>query len=103
MLLLLSNTVQNAIIGDDTSVTGGLVGATTLLAVNYIVVRFLFTHSKLDRLIEGQAVTLIEDGRLREDRLTKELVTRAELEPPPTSKALPRSATWIAPCWKPAA
>ena len=80
VLLLLSNTVQNAIIGDDTSVTGGLVGATTLLAVNYIVVRFLFTHSKLDRLIEGQAVTLIENGRLREDRLTKELVTRAELE-----------------------
>src|SRR5215213_698238 len=42
VLLSLSNTVQNAIIGDDSSVTGGLVGALTLLALNYIVVRFVF-------------------------------------------------------------
>src|SRR5690242_1211796 len=41
VLLSLSNTVQNAIIGDDNSVAGGLVGAVTLLGVNYLVVRFL--------------------------------------------------------------
>src|SRR5438034_2406736 len=53
VLLSLSNTVQNAIIGDDNSITGGLVGATTLLGVNYLVVRFLFRHRRLDEVIEG--------------------------------------------------
>src|SRR5207244_6145539 len=51
VLLTLSNTVQNAIIGDDSSVTGGVIGAATLLTVNYLVVRFLFGHAKLDRLV----------------------------------------------------
>src|SRR5512137_1442122 len=48
VLLLLSNTVQNAIIGNDNSVTGGLVGAATLLVVNWVVVRFLFRHERID-------------------------------------------------------
>src|SRR5438046_7504389 len=48
VLLTLSNTVQNAIIGNDNSVTGGVVGATTLLVVNYVVVRFVFKYEKLD-------------------------------------------------------
>src|SRR6202040_1365206 len=59
VLLTLSNTVQNAIIGDDNSVSGGLIGATSLLAVNYLVVRFLYNHKKLDQLIEGRADVLI--------------------------------------------
>src|SRR6266545_3151268 len=62
VLLTLSNTVQNAIIGEDNSVTGGLVGAFTLLAVNYVVVRYLYNHEKLDRLIEGEPDVLIEHG-----------------------------------------
>src|SRR5215212_11916999 len=53
VLLSLSNTVQNAIIGDDNTVTGGLLGAFTLLLVNYLVVRFLFKHKRLDQIIEG--------------------------------------------------
>src|SRR5271170_7564955 len=64
VLLTISNTVQNAIIGDDNTVIGGLIGATTLLAVNFIVVRFLFRHPKLDRLAEGHATTLIHQGKL---------------------------------------
>src|ERR1700749_4612949 len=48
VLLTLSNTVQNAIIGNDNSVTGGVIGATTLLVVNYVVVRFFYTHDKLN-------------------------------------------------------
>lgn len=80
VLLTLSNTVQNAIIGDDNSVTGGLIGASTLLFVNYIVVRFLFKHEKLDRLIEGDSDVIIEDGVVREDCLERELLTRGELE-----------------------
>src|SRR5205809_8002632 len=50
VLLTLSNTVQNAIIGTDDTVTGGLIGATTLLVVNHGVVRYLYRHEQLDRL-----------------------------------------------------
>src|SRR5207302_3655691 len=76
VLLTLSNTVQNAIIGEDNSVTGGILGAATLLAVNYLVVRFLYTHEKLDRLIEGEPDVLIEGGVIQADRLKKEMITR---------------------------
>src|SRR4029077_1324322 len=55
VLLTLSNTVQNAIIGEDSTITGGVIGAVTLLGVNYIVVRFLFSHEKIDRFVEGDA------------------------------------------------
>jgi uncharacterized membrane protein YcaP (DUF421 family) len=80
VLLTLSNTVQNAIIGDDNSVTGGIIGATTLLTINYVVVRFLSVHQHLDRLVEGEPTVLIENGELRHDSLRKELLTVAELE-----------------------
>ena len=80
VLLTLSNTVQNAIIGNDDSVTGGLIGATTLLVVNYLVVRFLYSHERLDQLIEGAPDVLIENGKVRQDRLEKELITLHELE-----------------------
>ena len=80
VLLILSNTVQNAIIGDDNSVVGGLVGAATLLAINYVVVRFLYSHEKLDRAVEGKSDTLIENGKINMDRLRSELVTMQELE-----------------------
>ena len=53
VLLTLSNTVQNAIIGDDNTVTGGVIGAATLLLVNFLVVRFLYRHKTLDRMVEG--------------------------------------------------
>jgi uncharacterized membrane protein YcaP (DUF421 family) len=80
VLLTLSNTVQNAIIGEDNSVTGGLIGATTLLVVNYIVVRFLYGHDKLDTLVEGKAAILIENGVVQHDCLHEELITFHELE-----------------------
>jgi uncharacterized membrane protein YcaP (DUF421 family) len=80
VLLTLSNTVQNAIIGEDNSVTGGLIGAATLLLLNYVVVRFLYNHESLDRIIEGDSDMLIEDGVILADRLQKELITRTELE-----------------------
>jgi uncharacterized membrane protein YcaP (DUF421 family) len=79
VLLSLSNTVQNAIIGDDNTVTGGLVGAFTLLAVNYFVVRFIFKHRRLDQVIEGTPTVLIENGRVRRSALAKELLTESEL------------------------
>jgi len=80
VLLTLSNTVQNAIIGDDNSVTGGLLGAATLLVVNNAVVRFLYAHDKLEQLVEGAPDVLIENGVIRPDRLREELITLQELE-----------------------
>ena len=80
VLLTLSNTVQNAIIGDDNSVSGGLIGATSLLIINYLVVRFLYGHSKLEQIVEGQSDVLVENGKVRTDRLKKELITMPQLE-----------------------
>ena len=80
VLLTLSNTVQNAIIGEDNSVLGGLIGATSLLVTNYLVVRFLYDHRKIDQLVEGSADVLIANGKVRTDRLKKELITMEQLE-----------------------
>jgi uncharacterized membrane protein YcaP (DUF421 family) len=80
VLLTLSNTVQNAIIGDDNSVSGGIIGATSLLVINYLVVRFLYKHRALDQFIEGRADVLIEDGKIRTQNLKRELITVTQLE-----------------------
>src|SRR5213592_2366227 len=80
VLLTLSNTVQNAIIGEDNSVTGGLIGAATLLVVNHVVVRYLYSHERVDRLVEGDPDVLIENGVIKLDRLKKELITIIELQ-----------------------
>src|SRR6185312_13073599 len=72
VLLTLSNTVQNAIIGDDNSVTGGVIGAGTLLLINYLVVKFLFDHENLERLVEGEPDTIIENGVVLESCLRRE-------------------------------
>jgi uncharacterized membrane protein YcaP (DUF421 family) len=80
VLLTLSNAVQNAIIGDDNSITGGIIGAATLLTVNHIVVRYLYGHDRLERLVEGDPDVLIDNGVMRLDRLKEELITCVELE-----------------------
>jgi uncharacterized membrane protein YcaP (DUF421 family) len=80
VLLTLSNTVQNAIIGDDNSLTGGLIGAATLLLVNYIFVRFLYSHPNVDAIVEGKSDMLIQHGKLDKRKLAKELITLPELE-----------------------
>ncbi|HEY2381543.1 MAG TPA: YetF domain-containing protein [Terriglobia bacterium] len=80
VLMTLSNTVQNAIIGNDNSLLGGLIGATTLLAMNYVVIRFLYSHETIDRFVEGNPDVLMENGQLQRQRLKKELITVTELE-----------------------
>jgi uncharacterized membrane protein YcaP (DUF421 family) len=80
VLLSLSNTVQNAIIGNDNSVTGGLIGALTLLATNYLVVRFFFRHRRLDQMIEGSPSVLITNGHINHRAIAKELLTESELQ-----------------------
>jgi len=80
VLLVLSNTVQNAIIGPDNSLAGGLIGATFLLILNWIVVRFLYDHPDLEKVFEGEPDCLVKDGMVLHDRLKRETITLAELE-----------------------
>jgi len=78
VLLLLSNTVQNAIIGNDNSLVGGLFGATVLLGLNWLLVRVLYHYGKLDA-IEGRPDVLIRNGRLVRRHLEREFITVSEL------------------------
>jgi len=79
VLLSLSNTVQNAIIGDDNSVSGGIIGALSLLAVNWIVARILYRSHKLTRLVEGRSTVLISEGKLNIKAMEHESLTAEEL------------------------
>jgi uncharacterized membrane protein YcaP (DUF421 family) len=79
VLLSLSNTVQNAIIGDDNSVTGGIIGAFGLLAINWLVVRTLYRSPRLLRTLEGRATVLIRDGKMDHDAVRRESLTHEEL------------------------
>ncbi len=79
VLLTVSNTVQNAIIGNDNTVTGGLIGAATLLAINFAVVRFLYSHRQLDEIVEGKTDILVNRGKINYKLLEKETITVAEL------------------------
>jgi len=79
VLLSLSNTVQNAIIGDDNSVTGGIIGAFGLLAINWLVVRVLFRSPRLTRTLEGRSATLISNGQIDVQAMNREALSREEL------------------------
>jgi uncharacterized membrane protein YcaP (DUF421 family) len=79
VLLTLANTVQSAIIGPDDSVSGGLVGAAALLVLDYILLRALYNHPKLFQLVEGKPDVLFEAGKVKKNRLNKELITIQEL------------------------
>ncbi len=79
VLLSLSNTVQNAIIGEDNSVTGGVIGAFGLLAINWLVVRMLFRSRRLTHMFEGRATVLVRDGKIDKQALIRESLTHEEL------------------------
>jgi uncharacterized membrane protein YcaP (DUF421 family) len=80
VLLMISNTVQNAIIGNDVSITGGLLGAVVLLVFNLLAVRFLYRHKSIDRLVEGDRTVLIERGTPVQAALDEECITKEQLE-----------------------
>jgi uncharacterized membrane protein YcaP (DUF421 family) len=79
VLLLISNVVQNAIIGPDDSMLGGVVGVVTLLLVNAFVVREARRHRRLDRLVEGKTVTLVRDGSIDHDAIRHLGIREADL------------------------
>ena len=79
VLLSLSNTVQNAMIGDDNSVSGGLIGAFALLAINWVLAWALFRSPKITAQLEGEPTTLIRDGVVDEAALKSQTLTHEDL------------------------
>ncbi|WP_184257018.1 YetF domain-containing protein [Granulicella mallensis] len=79
VLLSLSNTVQNAIIGDDNSVSGGIIGAFALLAINWLLMWLLYRSPKLNQKLEGSKTVLIQAGVVSEEAMKKETLTFEEL------------------------
>ena len=80
LLLLLSNSVQNAMTGPDTSLTGGAVAAATLLFLNYSVAEFSGVNRRFRKLIQGQPSLLVHDGEIIEAHMAKEHVSMDELQ-----------------------
>jgi uncharacterized membrane protein YcaP (DUF421 family) len=79
VLLLASNALQNALIGDDNSVTGGVIGASTLFVANYLFVRLTFSNSRARRILEGTPRVLLRNGEADSEALRKEAITETEL------------------------
>jgi len=79
LLLLLSNSVQNAMTGPDTSLAGGAVAAATLLIMNFVVANLSGSSRRMRRLIEGQPSLLVHDGKVIEPHMTRERVSMDEL------------------------
>lgn len=80
VILSLSNTVQNAIIGPDNSLVGGIVGAVALLGINYAVARLKFASPAVESLIEGTPVKIIEHGKISEPERNRECITDRDLD-----------------------
>ena len=80
VIFLLSNVVQNAVIGSDNSVLGGVIGAVTLVVVNSAVNRWLAVSPRATRVLEGTATTVIEDGRFIQRALRRLSLRPEELE-----------------------
>jgi len=80
LLLVLSNAVQNSMNGGDNSLVGGLISATTLVAINYTVGFATFRSKRLEAIIEGRPQVLIHNGQLYDDVMAKSQLTHHELD-----------------------
>ena len=79
VLLMISNVLQNAMIGPDNSVTGGLLGASTVLGVNWMIGRLAFVSRRFERAVEGDPVLVVHHGKVIESNLRRENFSREEL------------------------
>src|SRR5688500_10408003 len=79
VLLLAANALQNAMIGDDNSLLGGVLGASTLFAANFAFAHLTYRSARASRLLEGSPRVLLEDGRVLDGALRHEAMSRAEL------------------------
>jgi uncharacterized membrane protein YcaP (DUF421 family) len=80
VLLTISNVLQNAMIGSDNSLTGGLIGGLTLFVANGLIGRLTFYSPSIAVLLEGKPTPLVENGRVLTRNLRREVMTRSELE-----------------------
>jgi uncharacterized membrane protein YcaP (DUF421 family) len=80
LILLVSNAVQNAMVGNDTSLPGGLVAAVVLIGVNFIITRLELRSDRLVHLLEGEPTLLVRDGKVLEGHLMREGMRLSELE-----------------------
>ncbi len=80
VIFLLSNVVQNAVIGNDTSLTGGVVGAVTLVTVDMIVTRAIASNERVARLFDGGATTVITNGHVVGRALRQLGIRRSEID-----------------------
>lgn len=78
-ILLISNAVQNAMVGSDTSLSGGLIAAGTLFLLNFVFKYLLYRSRKLTRLLEGEPVILVSEGSINDQNLRKLRITTDEL------------------------
>ncbi len=78
-ILLISNAVQNAMVGDNTTLGGGLVAAGVLFLLNFTFRRLNYSSKTLRKVIQGEPVLLIYEGNLNERNLKKESITEEEL------------------------
>jgi len=79
-ILLISNAVQNAMVGQNTSLMGGLVAAGTLFIVNSILKQLMYRFTKLSKLIQGQEIMLIYNGVLNERNLKRARMSKDEIQ-----------------------
>src|SRR3989442_8224539 len=79
VLLIVSNVLQNAMIGPDNSVLGGLLGAGTIFGANALVARLTFHSRRLEKVIDGTPTRLVHDGQMDEEAMRRQPVTPAEL------------------------
>ena len=80
LLLLISNAVQNAMVGENTSLQGGLIAALVLFIANFIVKRLMFSNKKFSTFLEDNPVILVKDGKVDQEALNKVKITRDELD-----------------------
>ena len=79
VVLVIANVLQNAMIGDDHSLTGGLIGAATVLVLNALVAAAVYASRRVERIVDGDPVVIVADGRLIRSTLRRELITENEV------------------------
>ena len=79
-ILLISNSVQNAMVGPDTSLSGGVVAALSLFAANFTLKKLLYSNKKLNTLLQGEALLLIYKGQIQQEHCKKAEISLEELE-----------------------
>lgn len=80
LILLVSNAVQNAMVGEDTSLAGGIVAALTLVAINVMLTKLTVNNKTINKIVEGEPKLLLRDGNVLKNVLSKENLTIQELE-----------------------